>query len=136
LLNAGDFTSPEASPLLWPAVSPSGNVVADSGAIGVLPGAGRVSGDVGGSIGAGRLRSWHVLTRNISIATELTTDASVIKGVQNAFQRSRRRSSLSSSRFFFGDGGFTDPQSGPETTLAPASVLIYYERAAKSNRDV
>jgi hypothetical protein len=81
---------------------------------------GRVSGDVGGSIGAGRLRSWHVLTRNMSIATELTTDASVKNGVQNAFQRSRRRSSLSSSRLFFGERCSTNPQSGRETTLAPS----------------
>jgi hypothetical protein len=36
--------------------------------------------------------------------TELTIEASVMKGVQNAPQRARRRSSLSSSKLFFGNG--------------------------------
>lgn len=103
-----------STPSAWPGVAVSGGVAgalslpAGKCSIGAPTEPGRVSGDVGGSIGAGRLRSWHVLTRNISIATELTTDASVKNGVQKAFQRARRRSSLSSSRFL-GDGGFIDP---------------------------
>ena len=104
----GKFHFAGTAPSAWPAVSLSGAVVADSGTIGASAELGRVSGDVGGSIGVGRLRSWHVWTRNISIATELTTDARVKNGVQKAFQRSRRRCSLSSSKLFFRDGGFTD----------------------------
>jgi hypothetical protein len=37
-------------------------------------------------------------------ATELTMETSVMKGVQKALQRARRRSSLSSSKLFFGNG--------------------------------
>ncbi len=40
--------------------------------------------------------------------TELTIEVSVMKGVQKALQRARRRSSLSSSKLFFGDGLSTD----------------------------
>ena len=36
--------------------------------------------------------------------TELTMETSVMKGVQKALQRARRRSSLSSSKLFFGNG--------------------------------
>ena len=36
--------------------------------------------------------------------TELTMEVSVMKGVQKALQRARRRSSLSSSKLFFGKG--------------------------------
>src|SRR5262249_61015013 len=36
--------------------------------------------------------------------TELTMEASVIKGVQNALQRARLRSSLASSKLFLGNG--------------------------------
>jgi len=36
--------------------------------------------------------------------TELTMETSVMKGVQKKLQRARRRSSLSSSKLFFGNG--------------------------------
>ena len=40
--------------------------------------------------------------------TELTIEVSVMKGVQKALQRARRRSSLISSKLFFGNGSSTD----------------------------
>jgi hypothetical protein len=40
----------------------------------------------------------------MSSPTELTIDVSVMMGVQKALQRIRRRSSLSSSKLFFGKG--------------------------------
>jgi hypothetical protein len=49
-------------------------------------------------------RSWQVLAKNINSPTEPTIEASVMNGVQKAFQRSRRRSSLGSSRLLLGDG--------------------------------
>ena len=52
-------------------------------------------------------RSWQVLAKNINSPTEPTIEASVMNGVQKAFQRARRRSSLSSSEVFLGDGGST-----------------------------
>ena len=40
----------------------------------------------------------------MSSPTELTMETSVMKGVQKALQRARRRSSLSSSKLFLGNG--------------------------------
>jgi hypothetical protein len=133
----------------WPGVAVSGGVAgalslpAGKCSIGAPTEPGRVSGDVGGSIGAGRLRSWHVLTRNISIATELTTDAIVKNGVQKALQRARRRSSLSSSRVFFGEALSTITSKEVKPSFGFFAIpsldclwLIYYDRTLKSNSQV
>jgi hypothetical protein len=61
---------------------------------GVLTAPGRLNGEVGSSSGTGKFRCWHVWISTISIATELTTAVSVMKGVQKAFHRWRHRSSL------------------------------------------
>src|SRR5262249_18295418 len=42
--------------------------------------------------------------KNMRSPTELTMEASVMKGVQNALQRARLRSSLASSKLFLGNG--------------------------------
>lgn len=67
------------------------------------------NGESGGRIGIGKLRCWQVWISIIAIDTELTIAVMVINGVQKAFQRSRRRSSLISSSVFGGSsftGGF------------------------------
>jgi hypothetical protein len=82
------------------------------------------------------------LAKNINSPTEPTIEASVMNGVQKAFQRARRRCSLSSSEVFLGDGGSTIiapavkslfGASGP-TFVSLAPRLVYYEWAPKSNK--
>ena len=57
--------------------------------------------------------------------TELTMETSVMKGVQKALQRARRRSSLSSSKLFFGNGLSTIfDQDGKLTYVFPADSPV------------
>lgn len=66
--------------------------------------------------------------RNMSSPTELTIEASVMKGVQNALQRARRRSSLSSSKLLFGKGLSTIFDKDGETGLRlsrPIRQVVY-----------
>ena len=73
--------------------------------------------------------------------TELTMEVSVMKGVQKALQRARRRSSLSSSKLFFGNGLSTifDQDRGCFLVFSGRSAklshrLVYYEHTPKSNQ--
>jgi hypothetical protein len=63
--------------------------------------------------------------------TEVTIEASVMNGVQKAFQRARRRSALSSSNLSF-DNGLSTIFTYISASLF--SMLVYYERRPKSNR--
>ena len=71
--------------------------------------------------------------------TELTMETSVMKGVQKALQRARRRSSLSSSKLFFGNGLSTifDQDQGSLLWFSwpirqVVYRLVYYEHTPKS----
>ena len=65
-----------------------------------------------------------------------------MKGVQKALQRARRRSSLSSSTLFFGNGLSTifDQDGKPiyafSGRIASCLSLVYYEHTLKSNLQV
>jgi hypothetical protein len=76
----------------------------------------------------------------MSRPTELTMEVSVMNGVQKALQRTRRRSSLSSFKLFFGNGLSTifDKDRkliyGFSGRFASCLSLVYYEHMLKSNR--
>src|SRR5262245_4598334 len=78
----------------------------------------------------------------MSSPTDLTIEASVMKGVQNALQRACLRSSLASSKLFLGKGLSTMFRWYGKSLYSflddsPSCLsFLYYERTAKSNRQV